>query len=267
LRGTSGLESFCWKNPVVKRLTDRFGDEASACGSLADLGRLLADASRELGFHFFALLHHASVNGTEEPYVRIDNYPEEWVAELLGSEFAREDPVHLASRRMNAGFSWSEIGSVIRLDDRHRRILARSRHHGIGAGFTVPANVPGEPSGSCSFAVERGSELPRLRLMCAELIGAHAFRAARRIHHSTARPARPHLSRREIQCLRLLALGKTDWEIATILGIGVETARQYVKRARSAYGVASRTQLVVYGLRDDWLTFEEAAPFRRIRRG
>ena len=30
-------------------------------------------------------------------------------------------------------------------------------------------------------------------------------------------------------------MGKTDWEIATILGISVETAHQYVKRARAAY--------------------------------
>ena len=72
--------------------------------------------------------------------------------------------------------------------------------------------------------------------------------------------ARPHLSRREIQCLQLLARGKTDWEIARILGISVETARQYVKRARAAYAVASRTQLVVHGLRDEWVTFEEAIP-------
>ena len=72
--------------------------------------------------------------------------------------------------------------------------------------------------------------------------------------------ARPHLSRREIQCLRLLARGKTDWETARILGISVETARDYVKRARAAYDVATRTQLVVHGLRDEWVTFDDAIP-------
>ena len=71
---------------------------------------------------------------------------------------------------------------------------------------------------------------------------------------------RPRLSRRELQCLRLIALGKTDWEIAAILGISLETARQYVKRARAAYDVVSRTQLVVHGLRDSWISFEEAIP-------
>lgn len=251
------------KAPAMKRLVDRFSEEASTCNNLHDLRLLVDSASRELGFHYFALLHHASLGESNHTYIRIDNYPEEWVGEFLGSGFAREDPVHLASRRMNTGFAWSEVGAIVRLSDRQESILARSRHFGLGSGFTVPVNVPGEPSGSCSFVVRRDVELPAPRLRCAELIGAHAFGAARRISCHWDPPRRPHLSRRERQCLRLLAVGKTDWEIATILGIGVETVRHYVKRARAAYDVVSRTQLVVYGLRDEWLTFDEAIPFGR----
>jgi LuxR family quorum-sensing system transcriptional regulator CciR len=60
--------------------------------------------------------------------------------------------------------------------------------------------------------------------------------------------------------LRLVALGKTDWEIAKILGLSLHTARQYVKSARAAYDTVSRTQLVAYGLRDAWISFEDAIP-------
>ena len=86
--------------------------------------------------------------------------------------------------------------------------------------------------------------------------------AARRLRPAAVR-ARPHLSRRELQCLRLVALGKTDWEIASILGLSPHTAHQYVTRARAAYDTVSRTQLVVYGLRDAWIAFEEAIPTSR----
>jgi LuxR family quorum-sensing system transcriptional regulator CciR len=89
---------------------------------------------------------------------------------------------------------------------------------------------------------------------------AHAFRAARRIHNYPSQASHPHLSRRELQCLRLLAAGKTDWEIATILGVSVETAHHYVKSARAAYDVVSRTQLVVHGLRDALISFDDAIP-------
>jgi LuxR family quorum-sensing system transcriptional regulator CciR len=68
------------------------------------------------------------------------------------------------------------------------------------------------------------------------------------------------LSRRERQCVQLLAAGKTDWEIAAILGISVETAHQYVKRARAAYDVVSRAQLVACGLRDAVVSYDDAIP-------
>lgn len=242
-----------------RRLVDRFGEAALACTGLDALRALLDDVSRELGFSYFALLHHRSLRGRAKPGLRLDNYPPEWVAEHIGSLDAAIDPVHLASRRTNAGFCWCELGSLITLHARHQAILERSRHYGLGDGFTVPANVPAEPSGSCSFAVGAGRELPVQRLMCTELIGAHALRAARRLWASGHPSIRPHLSRRELECLRLIAIGKSDWEIARILGIGTETVRQYVKRARAAYGVSSRIQLVVMGLRDDWLSLEDAA--------
>lgn len=241
----------------MRRVADRFCALAEACKSLEELGAHVGDASRELGFKHFALLHHVSLSSPSSCLVRIDNYPEGWAEELVGTGLAADDPVHLASRRVNTGFAWSELGGIIALAPRQLGILSRGRRFGIGQGFTIPMNVPGEPAGSCSFAVEPGVDLPVGRLMCAELVGAHAFRAARRIGHQTGRGSRPHLSRREVQCLRLVALGKTDWEIARILGIGEHTARQYMKSARAAYDAVSRTQLVALGLRDDWLSFED----------
>jgi LuxR family quorum-sensing system transcriptional regulator CciR len=243
----------------VRRLSDLFAEAAQACPDLPQLGTLVGDVTRELGFNFFALLDHASLGTPGDELLRIDNYPEEWVEELISRGYARDDPVHLASRRTNIGFGWCELGTLIRLERRHTRILARSRRFGLGPGLTVPANVPGEPSASCSFAVRAGRDMPPGRLHCAELIGAHALCAARRLRPPAVR-RRPHLSRRELQCLRLVALGKTDWEIARILGLSPHTANQYVKRARSAYDTVSRTQLVVYGLRDDWISFDEAIP-------
>ena len=242
------------------RLADRFGAEAARCSSVESLRNLLEEASRELGFDHFALLHHASLRFGSGNLLRLDNYPESWVEEMLEKHLFDDDPVHLASARTNAGFAWTELGAIVPLTSRHREILGRSARHGLGDGFTVPANVPGEPCGSCSFAVRGRRPLPVNRLLCAELIGAHAFRAARRICNYPAAGLHPHLSRRELECLHLLAAGKTDWEIAVVLGISPQTARQYVKRARAAYHVASRTQLVVQGLRDSWISFDDAIP-------
>jgi LuxR family quorum-sensing system transcriptional regulator CciR len=236
---------------------DHFQDCATQCVSASALKILLADAARELGYSYFALLHHNSLRHRGTNLIRIDNYPRPWERELLDRLIIADDPVHEASVRTNVGFQWDDLGNLVPATRAHRTILQRARSFGITNGYTVPAHVPGEPTGSCSFAGRTG-QLSRAALQCAELIGAHAFCAARRIHGYTSVPARPHLSRRECECLRLLALGKTDWEIAAILGLSPETVHQYVKRARAAYDVVSRTQLVVNGLRDAWISYNDA---------
>lgn len=246
----------------MKRLIDRFAVDADACVNSEQLHALLGDACAEMGFGHFALLHHASLSTPRSCHVRLDNYPDGWVRELTVTGLVVDDPVHLASRRMNIGFAWADLGRIIELSQRQRKILARSRRFGIDQGFTVPVNVPGEPSGSCSFAMRRGQALPAMRLRCAELVGMHAFEAARRLNRLADERRPPHLSRRELQCLRLVAVGKSDWEIATILGIGLETVRTYIKHARALYGVATRTQLAIHALRDALISFEDAIPPR-----
>lgn len=242
------------------RLIDIFEAKAALCTEDRELGSLLEDATRELGFDYFALLHHSSLASSRPGLIRLDTYPAGWEHELAARGLIGADPVHHASVRTNIGFAWAELPTLASMGRREREVLDRARRFDIGDGFTVPVNVPGEPAGSCSFAVRLGTGLPHQRLLCAEQLGAHAFRAARRIHNYPAVRGCPHLSRRERQCVRLLAAGKTDWEIAAILGISVETAHQYVKRARAAYDVVSRAQLVACVLRDAVVSYDEAVP-------
>jgi len=231
-----------------------------ACADLAALGTLVADAARELGFPFFALLHHASLALPGRGLIRLDTYPPGWAEELVAEELVGIDPVHHACRRTSLGFAWDELARFTPIGGAERAVLARAARHGLGDGFTVPVNIPGEPPGSCTFAVRHGMDLPRGRLLSAEQLGAHAFEAARRLAGFPASGSCPRLSRRERQCLRLLAAGKTDAVIAQILGISPDTAHQYVKRARAAYDVVSRAQLVACGLRDSLVSYEEAIP-------
>lgn len=248
------------------RLTDQFEAAAGLCPDMAALGVLLDDAARELGFAFAALLHHSSLKDPSPALIRYDTYPQGWEQELRRRGLIGSDPVHQASGRTNTGFAWRDLPELVPLGRRERELLDLARGFGIGDGFTVPANVPGEPAGSCSFAVRPGIGLPEGRLRCAEQIGAHAFRAARRLHHFPAAGARPRLSPREKECVQLVAAGKTDWEIGVILGISVETVHHYVKRARAAYDVVSRAQLVACGLRDALLSFDEVIRPPRFKR-
>jgi LuxR family quorum-sensing system transcriptional regulator CciR len=234
---------------MFKRIS-AFVEDAKTVGTQADLRLALADISRELGFAHFALVHHVDLRGASGAAIRIHNYPDEWEEYHDRQHLGRSDPVHRACQTAAIGFRWSDMPRMIQLTPRDLRVLDAAAGQGIGDGFTVPAHVPGELSGSCSFATARGIPMQRDKLTLAQLVGAFAFEAARRLTraHQQRGTAMVHVSDRERECLVWVARGKSDWEIARILGISPDTVHQYVKHARVAHDVVSRSQLVAKAL-------------------
>jgi LuxR family transcriptional regulator, quorum-sensing system regulator CciR len=75
----------------------------------------------------------------------------------------------------------------------------------------------------------------------------------KRDHKRIMDPAR--FSDRERGCLIWVARGKSNSEIATILGISAETVHQYVKQARANYDAVTRSQLVAHALFSGTISF------------
>ena len=216
----------------MSRLSDvqSFIDQSRQRLDPAELDALLQSVTREMGFDHFALIHHVDLKPFEYELghmatgqlIALSDYPEDWVAQYIGEDIVTYDPVLLACHRTNVGFAWSDIPNLIELKRPHLRQLERGRRAGIGDGFTVPSNVPGEATGSCNFVVRTGHELPLNQLMMAQLIGSYAFEAARSIithSRTTTKFNETKLTPRQIDCIVLIGKGKTDWEISKILGI------------------------------------------------
>lgn len=227
----------------------------------AELAALLENISAELGFSYFALTHHVDIRQAPQPAIRLATYPPEWVDYFDRQRLGPSDPVHRASHLTSIGFAWSRVPDMIQLTRRDQDILERAALAGIGDGFTVPAHVPGESHGSCSFATRRGESIQAEALPSVQLIGAFAFEAARRLWkmRNVDRPL-PVLTDRQRDCLVWAARGKSDWEISRILGISRETVVQHLKQARERYGVGKRTLLAVHALFDGTISFLDVVP-------
>ena len=223
------------------------------------LAEALGTVSRELGFTYFALGHHVDIRRAAQPAIRLHNYPEDWVEYYDANSLGVSDPVHRASHVTSVGLAWSEIPRMIAMTQKDHEILLRGGARGIGDGFTVPANVPGESNGSCSFANPAGTALREEDLPLAQLIGAFAFEAARRLWRVRApldQPM-PKLTDRQRECILWVARGKSDWEISRILGVEHETVVRHLKQARERYGVGKRTMLAVQALFDGSISFTD----------
>lgn len=222
---------------------------------------LLDDATRRLGFEQFAMGHHVDLTGPPEDAVRLTTYNPDWIEISLTRRFFVDDPIHAASAKTAVGFLWSDVDKMIELTDRQKTILENARKFGLGDGFTVPVHVPGEYAGTCSFGARSLEQLAPDALPKAQLIGAFAFEAARRIMRARRRDKEagevPALTERQLACVTLVAMGKSDWEIGRILGISQATAHEHIEAARRRYGVSKRTQLVIRALFDGQITFSD----------
>jgi LuxR family quorum-sensing system transcriptional regulator CciR len=218
------------------------------------LAGALADVSRDLGFRYFALTHHVDVRRSSAA-IRIHNYPDGWAEWFDEQSLGATDPVHRASNVTSVGFIWSKLPEMIALTDKDRRVLDLARREGIGEGFTVPAHVPGEAHGSCSFACAPGELFAEQHLPLLQLVGAFAFEAARRMRRDRFSEGPIQLTDRQRECVMWAARGKSDWEIARVLGVSEATVGEHLRHAYERYGVGKRTLVAVHALFDGTIGF------------
>ena len=237
----------------IARIQD-FVDTSRQVTDQQQLQDLLQEVRAELGFDYFWLVHRVDVRASDEKgddpnttkVVALSDYPVEWVDAYVTSNLAAHDPVLQASQEAGIGFRWSDIPKMIELTPYQRELFEQGREAGIVDGFTVPGKASGLTNGSCNFAIGPDRDLPRTNLLLAELVGIHSLHAARQlVEKAHGQAERPRLTRRQRDCIELVGRGKTDWEIAQILGISPATVKDHIDDARRKYGVTKRVQIVL----------------------
>jgi LuxR family transcriptional regulator, quorum-sensing system regulator CciR len=158
---------------------DHFLGKIENVTTVKGLHQELETATYDLGFAYFALIQHVHPKGWPQPIIHLHNYPKGWVDAYDEQHLFRDDPVLQACRNSNVGFAWEDLAAFCNPNAEHRKILTISAASGLGTGYTVPANIPGELPGSCSFVTKLGQKLPRHNLLAAQLIGAFAYGQSR----------------------------------------------------------------------------------------
>lgn len=131
-------------------------------------------------------------------------------------------------------------------------------------GLTVPARAPHEPSCPCNFTSGSGKRIMAEMLPEAQHVGFVAFEVGRRIVQKADKARKvktgcssQQLTSRQRDCLVLAAKGKSDTDIAQLLGISSRTVHHHIEVAKGHFGMSTRIQLVVYTLSVGLLAFDE----------
>jgi DNA-binding CsgD family transcriptional regulator len=196
------------------------------------------------------LVYHSSKLGASpsvDPYIRL-TYPAFWIKRYLQMGYVDIDPVVREGFLRTLPFDWGELkiqGAA------EASFLADALAHGVGPrGFSIPVQSKHGHRAlfSVSFSRSEREWINFLKSTQPTLIEI-ANRVHRRVIDEVFGEDRPHLTPRELECLRWIARGKDTSEIAVILDISPHTARYYLKSARYKLDSVTSAQAVIKAIK------------------
>ena len=211
----------------------------------------------EIGLPFIAVSSDLS---SPDPMVDADGRPyAETLFRWLDPEleywkdraFALKSPFVLAARFMAEPFyfgagrlaTWRPSESLDAID-----AGPASAEHGVGGAIVSPAYLPGGLIGAVVWASpDAGLDMTGIFETWAARLHGAALRFMSAYHDARGTLPSPdarRLTRREIQCLKWAAAGKTDGVIAELVHISAPTVRFHLKNAAAKLRVVGRSQAV-----------------------
>lgn len=228
-------------------LTNVIVEALRAIATRDELVTLMEAVSREMGFRYYALIHHDDLRAPRPDHVNLKDYPAAITERLIGQHRYRRDPVIRGCIFADGAFLWSELSRIIRLDRQDRASFDFGAREGLNEGITVPYVRLGDRMGSCTFAGMRRPERAHCYLGAAQMIGIFAFQSARRLvlGEQPTMPASPRLHPRPRDCVILAGCGHSNKQIARALGLTPRTVDGYLTEARRLFDAHDRAELVV----------------------
>lgn len=223
-------------------------DFLDLCSTESDTGKVVdrfLALIKLFGFDVAAGGAWVGVGGTRIYRFYFNNWPKDWLELYEAHGYFDADPIPIETRRRMAPFLLSEVIHERAFTVEGKRVLDAARAYGWTEVMGVPVHGPASYQGLVSMAslkpltltgVERG-------LLRAAALAVHD-RAHSAVGHGTLTSPDIKLTPREIDCMRWVAAGKTDAEIAVILGIAPATAHFHVERVKLKAGTRSRTEAV-----------------------
>jgi LuxR family transcriptional regulator, quorum-sensing system regulator BjaR1 len=163
-----------------------------------------------------------------------------WAERYQSERYFIDDPVVTDSCRRTGAFTLADVAGPSR---RGAQILADSRKYGLYDGFVTPIRSGFDEVGLVLVGTDRRLALNDYERFLLQGMCETYARAGLALLAPSA--VRPSLSRRESECLRWVAVGRSDAQIGMILGLSPNTVHAHIEAAKAKLDANSRVQLVL----------------------
>ena len=203
-------------------------------------GAFLDHVCSRLGFDYAA---YAGINPVDRSVHGYVNYPEAWKRHYYDTGLHRLDPTLSMASRSIAPVDWRRL----RGHANFRHVFSDAHDFGVSElGVTIPVRGPYGDVGMLSVTRDcderEWESLTRRAMGELQSMAVHLHDAAMRSDALSHILRRPTLSSRETEILQWVAAGKSQQDVADILGIAQRTVEVHLASGRDKLGALNTPQ-------------------------
>ncbi len=213
---------------------------------------------RAVAFEYFKTLdvpmmsyHHLPPIGAPDQGVLLletEGFPPDLLQRYIKEKLFLIDPVPIYAQKTTVPFKWSEIGKLTNLRPEQKELMRDFFNAGVADGYAFQVFGPGGRNGVFGFAwgkvarTFKPSILHEVRWVCQAVHLRYCEFLEQKI------PETIGLSNREREVLEWVARGKSNSDIATIMGVSAHTVDAYLRRIFLKLGTTDRVTAAIRGV-------------------
>ncbi len=178
------------------------------------------------------------------------NYPADWMSYYIEKDFGRIDPVLKSCFTQSQAFTWADMEARTALTDAQTRLMRMAESAGLNNGVGVPVRTHSAMVAGFGLASSERRDAAHADPDILSALATQFYTALKRLYANTqADDAAPvSLTAKEIEILSWVAAGKTDEDIAVILGISRNTVDSHMRNVFRKLEAGNRVSAVVKGI-------------------
>lgn len=216
-----------------------------ACTSFEEVNSALYTISDQLGFDAFLYRGRFQTGSTRFVEQVESNYNPSWCQRYDKQFYVQIDPTVSHACSSLSPLVWSDD---MYTSDLQNNFKEEARQYGLAEGVTFPVHNRNGDFALLSLSLSRSDEQARQHaramLTWGALLATMTHETMGRIVKDQSAARAPTLTKREIEVLRWIAEGKSNWEISRLVAISEHGVSHHVRNILLKFDVCSRHQAV-----------------------
>lgn len=229
-------------------------DSLAHAATLEDVWRLHCDAMKSFGFDRLIYGYTRFITGESlgafEDAAFLTNHDPAYFDRFIGEKLFVQGPMIRWAQSNTGACSWGALWQDRdKLTDEERRIIAFNKQMQVTAGYSISFSDPSPRAfGMIALTARAGLDQEAVEKIWdknGRLIEAMNHMAHLKILSFPHRTARASLSDRQQEVLEWVGQGKSNLDIAQIMGVSVPMVEKHLRLAREKLGVETTAQAIL----------------------